>query len=417
MVSLRRTRLRELVASGRVSAKAVRRLRESPERFFATVQIGITVIGVAAGALGGASYARKLEPVLRRVPFLAPYADELAFALVVSLVSYLSLVLGELVPKSLALRASERYSLLIGRPLLWLSLGTRPLVAFLTASSNLVLRLFGDRTSFIETRLSSEELQEMVREAASAGTVHRHAGQIAARALQFAELTAEDVMVPRNRVIAVRKSASPDQVHRTFLEHSHTRMPVYDANIDDVVGYVTVKDVLEMLGTQSRLEDRMRPPFFVPESKPAVDLLQEMRQRRVSFAIIVDERGGMAGIITLEDLVEELVGEIFSEHVHHVPELFKVQPDGSALVVGTVAVRDLNRELALELPEEGEWTTVAGLCLALAGRIPQRGERVVTPNGYVLEITDASPRRVRQVRVYPREAVEPTLPEHRRQAF
>jgi putative hemolysin len=403
IVALRRTRIRELVEGGSGSARAVQALRERPERFFATVQIGITVVGVTAGAFGGAAIAEDLEPWVARMPRLAPHAREISIGLVVSLVSYLSLVLGELVPKSLALKTSERYALLIGRPLVWLSNAARPLVWFLTLSSNAVLKLFGDRTSFMEGRVSSEELQEMVDEATRAGTVHPDAAEIASRALEFQELVAADVMVPRNEVVALRRDAAPDEIRTVLLERSHSRFPVYEGDIDHVVGYVHLKDLLAIAWEEKpfALDDLLRPAHFVPDSKKAVELLAEMRGRRVPLVVVVDERGSMAGIVTLEDLLEELVGEIFSEHAHHAPERFRREPDGSVVVLGAIPVRDVNRELGFELPDDGEWTTLAGLCLSLAGRIPRVGEHFATHNGFRLEVVDATPRRVRAVRVRP----------------
>jgi putative hemolysin len=279
-------------------------------------------------------------------------------------------------------------------------------VWFLTASSNALLRPFRDRTSFIEARLSPDELLELVDEAARAGTVHPHAGDIAARALRLPSLTASDVMIPRPRVVALRRDATREELRRLMLEYTHSRFPVVEGDLDHVVGYVTVKDVLAMAWEESLfvLGDLVRPAFFVPAGKGAMELLTDMRTRRAPFAVVADERGGMAGIVTLEDLLEELVGEIFSEHVRQVPELFHREPDGSVTVLGSVAVRDVNRELALALPV-GEWTSLAGLCLSLARRIPGRGERLSVPGGVVLEVVDASARRVRAVRIHPAPAV------------
>jgi len=401
VIAVRRTRLDELADAGSGAALAVRQLRAQPERFLATVQIGITVVGATAGAFGGATLGAELTPVLARVDALAPWAPQLSLALVVTLVSYLGLVVGELVPKSLALKAAEPYALFIGRPLLWLSAVARPLVWFLTASSNVLLRPFRDRTSFIEARLSPEELTDMVEEAAKAGTVNPRAGDIAARALRLPELVASDVMVPRPKVAVLRRDATLEDVRHAVTVHGHTRFPVVEGDVDHVVGYVSVKGVLASLwsGAEFALEPLVRPAYFVPERKSAVDLLTEMRTRHLPFGVVVDERGGMAGIVTLEDVVEELVGEIFSEHVRRVPEFFHREPDGSVTVLGEVTVRDINRELGLELPED-DWTTIAGLCLALAKRIPVRGERLPTVGGVVLEVVDASPRRVRAVRLH-----------------
>jgi len=403
VVSLRKSRLLELVEGGSGNARAVLSLRNHPERFLATVQIGITVVGATAAAFGGSNVAARLEPLVASIPGLAAHADNIALTIVVVVISYLSIVIGELVPKSLALRGSESYALLIARPLLALSWFAQPLVWLLTGSSNLLLRPFGDRTTFTEARHSAEELQHIVEEAAKAGTVHPHAGEIASRAIDFAELTAADVMVPRGDVVLLPRHAPMDEVHRILLEHSHSRLPVYDGRVDNVVGYINVKDVLAMAWERSLfvLEDLLRPPFFVPDTKPAIDLLQEMRKRHVLIAMVVDEQGGMEGIVTMEDLVEELVGEIFSETTQHVPEMIRREPAGTALVSGAAPIRDVNRELDLGLPEEDSWSTVAGLCLALAGRIPSAGERISVPGEISLEIVDATPRRVRAVRIHP----------------
>jgi putative hemolysin len=406
IVALRKTRLQELIDGGRSSARAVLLLKECPERFLATVQIGITVVGASAAAFGGASLAERIAPLLARIGWLAPHADSVALGLVIAFVSYLSIVLGELVPKSLALRSAETYALLVSRPLVWLSWLARPLVWFLTASSNAVLRPFGDRTAFSEVRHSAEELRQLVEEAAREGTVHPHACEIASRALDFGELTAGEVMVPRPQVVMLPRHATPEEVRRILLESTHSRMPVYEGRVDNVVGYVNVKDLLAFAWEQKLivLEDVMRPAYFVPEPQRAVDLLQDMRRKRIPFAIVVDEQGGMSGIITFEDLVEELVGELFNEHSRDVPESILREPDGALVVSAGAPIREVNRALQAELPENGEWRTVAGLCLAITGRIPCTGERLELPNGLTLEIVDATARRVRQVRIRARRS-------------
>lgn len=406
IIAVRTTRLNDLVAAGSGAARAVQALREQPERFLATVQIGITVVSATAGAFGGATLAEDLAPVLARVDVLAPWSAQLALASVVTLLSYFSLVVGELVPKSLALKAAEPYALFLGRPLLWLSNLARPLVWLLTASSNVLLSPFKDRTSFIEARLSPDELSQLVEEATRVGSLNPRAGEIASRALKLPELAAADVMVPRPKVVALRRGATREELRRLLLERTHSRFPVVEGDVDHVVGYVSVKNVLAMAWEEPLfvLEDLMRPAFFVPETKSVVDLLTEMRTRRVPFGVVVDERGGMAGIVTLEDVLEELVGEIFSEHVVDVPEFFHKERDGSVTVLGSVAIRDVNRELGLALPEDGQWTTVAGLCLSLAQRIPARGERLTTKDGVTLEVVDASARSVRAVRIRPAPA-------------
>ncbi len=402
IISVRRTRLAQLVEGGRSSARAVLQLRDQPERFLATVQVGITIVGATAAAFGGASVAGRLAPYLARVPLLEPYADPLALAVVVALVSYLTLVLGELVPKSLALRASERYALVIARPLLALSSLARPIVWLLTRSSNVVLRPFGDRTTFTEARLSVEELEQLVDEAERVGTLDAPTAEIASRALAFRELTAVDVMVPRSRIVALPRGATQQELKRLLLEEGRTRMPVFDGTLDEIVGYVLAKDLAAMAWEKELivLADLLRPVQFVPATAKAVRVLRDMQQRRSHIAVVVDEHGGVAGLVTLEDLVEELVGEIVGEQEQ--PEaLIQPEPGGAALVRGDAPIREVNRALALDLPEGEGYTTIAGLCIAVAGSVPERGTRVRAPDGTELEVVEASPRVVRLVRVRP----------------
>jgi putative hemolysin len=266
-----------------------------------------------------------------------------------------------------------------------------------------ILRPFGDRTTFTEARLSAEELQQLVEEAQKSGSLDPGAAEIASRALEFPTLVAADVMIPRHDVVVLQRTASPDDIRRVLLEHTHNRMPVVEGRDDNVAGYISVKDLIAVAFENKLivLEDVLRKPYFVAENQRAVDLLNEMRRRRIPFAIVVDEGGGMSGIVTIEDLIEELVGDIFSEHAAHAPEPIVKQPDGSALVLGNTPLREVDRAMGTELPEDGDYTTIAGLVLDRAGHIPVPGESVTLPDGTNIETLEASARRVRLVRVRP----------------
>src|SRR4051794_37705045 len=377
IVSLRHTRLQQLVDSGRVGAKTVAGLRAEPERFFATVQVGITVVTTTAAAFGGARMARHIEPLLRPLPFIGRNADGVALALVVVLVSFLSLVLGELVPKSLALRRGERYALLMAKPVAALSRIARPIVWLLTATSNLVLRPFSDRTNFVESRISKEELEQMVDEAAKTGAIHEHASELASRALDFDRLVLGDVMLPRARIDALPITATPEQIRRFLLEDRRSRIPVYDRSLDDILGYVSAKDIVSLAwdGGPVVLADLLRAVHFFPQTVSAIEVLRFMQSERQRIAIAVDEHGVVSGMVTFEDLVEELVGDIFSEQEEGGARLTR-EPDGAAVARGDMPIRDVNRELGIELEEPPGVTTMAGLCIALAGGIPHRSARL-----------------------------------------
>jgi putative hemolysin len=208
-------------------------------------------------------------------------------------------------------------------------------------------------------------------------------------------------MVPRRDVIAIPLNARDDELRRILLEQTKSRLPVYEERIDNVVGYISVKDLLSLAWERQLivLRDALRQPFFIPTTMNAVALIKEMRRRHQPFAIVVDEHGGMAGLVTMEDLLEELVGEIFSEHEADGAELVIRRDDGTLLVNGLAKIRDVNRELDVELPDDGSWSTIAGLVLALAGRLPGVGETFEAAPGVELRVVDASPRRIRSVQV------------------
>lgn len=411
IVTLRKTRLQALVAEGKSTARAVSELRSQPERFLATVQVGITVVGAAAAVYSGDSLQQRFVPTLERLPLVGAWANELAFVGVVAFVSYLSLILGELVPKSLALRAPERYALLLGRPLLGLAQLARPIVWLLTTSSNAVLRVFRDRTSFTEARISPDELKSMLEEAGAGGSLDPRASEIASRAIELQDLVAADVMVPRAGIVAVEKSADVEDIRRLVAASGHSRIPVYEGEgaADNIVGYVSVRDAFAKGSHGGQVSDWLRPVSFIPDTMRAIDVLHELQKKSTPLAIVVDEHGSTAGLLTREDLVEEVVGEMLSEHVRGRNRDLRSAPDGTALVSGLATIRDVNRALDLSLPERSndtgaEWTTVSGLCTALSGRIPEAGTEIEV-EGARLYVVDVTPRRVRTVRIVPARAL------------
>ncbi len=401
IVTARRGRLELLAADGSLRARAALHLRKNPERFLASVQVGITLVGAVAGAFGGTAFAGQIEPFCRWLG-CGEASGEVAFALVVVAVTYLSVVFGELVPKSLALRFADRYALQIARPMVVLGWLSRPVVWVLTTTSNLVLRLFGDSTNFVEAKLTREDLEHLVEEASTGGGIDIGTSDLMERALEFTRLNTADVMVPRRFMKAVAIDASPEGLREVMLTAGHRRVPVYEGSIDNITGYVLREDVLKCLweGRPVRIAELRREPYFVPEVMPAQRTLRELQARRLHLAIVVEEHGGVAGLVTLEDLLEELVGEIFHEHDQQAHKPIRHDADGSWLLLGTVGLRDVWRELDIELPEQGLARTVGGLLVALAGeRVPTVGERFAVGAGFELEVVEASLRRVRAARL------------------
>lgn len=267
---------------------------------------------------------------------------------------------------------------------------------------------------FYAPLLRVPELQRAVHTAVRHGTVHPQSADIACRALDFGALRLSEVMVPRNRVKAIAYTTSSADLRRILLEEAYSRMPVYDGTLDAIVGILVAKDALAM-AWESRLvvlDDLLQAPFFAPETMHAADLLKELQNRRLHFAVVVDELGGTAGIVTLEDLLEELVGNIYGKHDDTSPELIHHDADGTITVEGMMPVRDANRELHLALPEGDTFCTVGGLCISHAGRIPEAGYELAYGDGVTLEVVEASPRTVTRVRLRRRPRPAPPAPAH-----
>lgn len=407
ILSVRKTRLRELGEAGEGAALVALQLREDPERFLATVQIGITVVGATAGAFGGLVLDEPFAAFLRAHGVSAVAAERVAFALVVSLVSVLSVVIGELVPKSLALRSAETVALLVSRPLYLLSRLAGPLVWALTKLSNLVLRPFRDQTNFTEARLTVEELHLLVGEAAAAGTVDKETGEIATRAIELGNLRAYSVMVPRREVVWLAADASREHVERTLRDTPHARYPITGPD-HEVQGYVLAREIYaQLLEGKLDLAVLVRDcPTFSSETS-AVAILRTLQGARTEIGLIVDEGGFPVGLVSIETLAEELFGEIVAEHEKHSTSIMPTPaapsvdapPKRSFLVRGETPLHEVNRELDLDLPIDANASTLGGLVLAICGRFPERGHSLTLPGGVAAQVVETSPRRVLLVRL------------------
>jgi putative hemolysin len=270
----------------------------------------------------------------------------------------------------------------------------------LTSISNLILLPFRDQTTFSETRLSADELQQLVEEASSSGAVHERAGDIASRAIDLNSLRVSSILVPRPQVVTLPKDAKLAEIRRVLETQVHARYPITGTDNEDVLGYVLARDLFQQLLKTGHVNIALalRPAHFIVESRRAVDALHEMQRRRAPLAMVVDEHGGFQGIVTAADITEELVGDILGEHDS---DELRIEPetDRTYVVVGTTTLHELNRELGTELPVGPGYTTIAGLVIHTAGRMVASGETVTLPGRIVAEVLDANPRQVRSVRL------------------
>ncbi len=396
LLAVRTTRLRELSDEGHRTARLALALRAMPERFMATVQIGITVVSATAAVFGGATLDEPLEEALRGLGVGAA-SEELSVALVVAFVSVLSIVLGELVPKSLALLHAERFALVVARPVNALAWAARPIVWFLTSLSNIILRPFGDRTQFTETRLSPEELFQLLEEGVNAGTVDPSAGDVAQRALDCSERRVLALMVPRRAIVTLHVEDSREHILEVLRSEPHARYPV--ARGDDVIGYALAREVYDaLLEGAVDLATLTRPVPFLHEQVKILAALRVLQRARTELGVVVDELGSIVGVLTIEDIVEELLGEVLTEGESH-EEQVRLESDGVFLVDARVAVHELSRIIAANLPEDPSWATIAGLVLAKAHQIPRPGDRVRLTDEVQAEVVEATLRQVLKVRI------------------
>ena len=402
IIATRKTRIDTLVEKGVRSAAAVARLKNDPDRFLATVQIGVTVMGTLASAIGGAAAIEFLKPAIQSLPYplVASWGESLAILMVALPIVYLSLVLGELVPKSLALRFSERIAILVARPIDLFSRLTAFFVRMLTASSNTVLRLFGGKDAGGAAFISEEEVKSLIREGTAKGIFGETEKELIHSVFEFVDTSVKAVMVPRTEIHAVEANAPPNEILKSFVESGFSRIPVYEEELDRVIGVLYHKDLFRTLQEKGdfRVRDHLHPPFFVPSTLPISQLLKELQRRRIAIAIVVNEFGEVEGLVTIEDLLEEIVGEIRDEYDREERGPVERLPDGSMVIQGSALLKDLKSDYGLPLEESPDYLTLAGFVLAKLRRIPRGGE-VVEHNGYRLTIVDMEGRRIVKVKL------------------
>lgn len=380
IVGAPRSTIDQLASTGKVSARIVQAILRDPrrqDRFIATAQLGITAASLGLGMYGEHAIADRVATIIAPLDvgrFITIHA--IASTLAVALLTFLHIVFGEMIPKSIALQAAERAALWIGPPMRWVELAVYPAVVALNATGNAVLHLFGVRRQAASTEhyYTPEELQLVVEESEERGALRAGAGRMLLELFEFGDLTAGEAMVPRVRVVGIPSDATPDDLRDIIRNAPHTRFPVYEQDLDHVIGTIHIKEVLRaMAGNFPLPVDHLRPLPLVPETAALDDVLTVMRRERSQMALILDEHGGTAGIISLEDLFEEVVGDI-EESATAVPDI-RSEGEARLRVRGTVRISEVGQRFDLDL-EHTDVDSVSGLILMLLGRVPRVGDTV-----------------------------------------
>ncbi len=404
VVSARRGRLEQEAERGRYGAQVALDLAENPNHFLSTVQVGITLIGTLAAAFGGARLAQVVAGLLETVPALASYAQSIALGLVVILISYISLIIGELVPKRLALQSAEGIAIRLAPLMRFLGRLTGPIVGFLTFSSEMVLRLLG-RQNVEETPITEDDVLALVREGTEEGSLEAAEADLISSVFTFTQRTVRTIMTPRTQVVAVDVATPMSEALQIVTNSGFSRVPVYDGTLDRVVGILHVRDLLRAIGQSPTPELRslIRTPIYIPEGQRAVIAFQQLKQQRSGLAMVVDEYGQIAGIVTMEDVLEELVGDISDEGQPAEDPIVR-RDDGTYLIDGLLPFVDLQDELnvpsAEAIQETHDFETVAGFVIALLGRMPVVGDTVEWEH-YRFEVLDLDGHRIDKLLLRP----------------
>jgi putative hemolysin len=401
IISIRKSRITQLVASGDARAKILEEQRKDPHRLLAIVQIGVTVVGSSASAVGGIIAAENLKPVLLSMPyeFMRNAAEPLSVSIVVVVISYLSLILGELVPKTIGLQYAEAVALMVAKPINFLEKIGGVAVSFLTISSKAVLWLLRIKAEG-PTFITREEVQHIVAEGHETGILSKTEHEFIENLFDFTHTAVREVMVPRTRVVAFDLDTPREEIVKGVLDNMYSRYPVYRGSIEDIKGFIHGKDFMGRMIQEPLFDINtiIRPPFFVPEGKKVSELLKEMQKKRVHMALVVDEYGGISGLVTTEDLLEELVGEIEDEHDIGEPGRVQKLPDGSLLLDALISINDLEDVLDIKLGDDLPYDTLAGLILDCLGRFPEKGE-VVECHGLHLICEEVKKTAIEKVRI------------------
>jgi putative hemolysin len=405
MLTVRRTRIEQLVDEGNPSAKLTAQLLSEPTRMLASLQVGLTLVQFFAAGAAAEQVVNPFSAFLSRtigmfIPLVSRESHAIAFFVIIIIVSLTTLIIGEITPKSIAIRHSEKIALISAWPISWLQVIGSPVVLFVTALSRILTRPFGGGSAFPISAMTEEELKMMVEQSEEHGVIETEEKEMIHSIFDFADTVVRKVMTPRLDITAVSAATTTQELIHVVTESGHSRIPVYETEIDDVIGIVHIKDVIGHMTESGRIwtvKELMRPPYFIPENKRVDDLLTEMRRSKMQMALVRDEYGALAGVVTIEDLLEEIVGDIQDEYdVEETPAL-QVLDELTCIVDGRMNLEDFNDRMGSELPLE-ESDTLGGFVFGLMGHQPALGE-CANWDGMVFSVEATDGRSIQKVRV------------------
>lgn len=410
LVAVRKSRIESLANEGNGAAKRLLDLLNDLNAYISATQLGITLASLGLGWVGEPAIARLLDPVLvwlgeaTGATFLSSgvVLHSISFAIAFSIITFLHIVLGELAPKTMALELSERVAMAVSLPLQIFYKAFYYPIRLLDWTGTKTVRLFGLRPSNEHGSIYTEdEIRQLVKVSHESGHLNEEEEELINKVFEFSDTTVKEAMIPRTEIVAIPFTSNLEDIAKAFRQYGYSRLPVYGESLDDIKGVLHSKDVMQYFLVKTRLfkiEKVVKPPFYVVDTAKLEEVLRQMQRGKSHFGFVVDEHGGVEGIITLEDLLEEIVGDISDEHDEEVTEQIHPQEDGSYLLDGNLVVRDLNRRLGMSLPVSEAYTTVAGFLMSEAGQILTEGETVQF-NGHIFKVEEVDKRRILKVRM------------------
>ncbi|MCK9216767.1 MAG: hemolysin family protein [Firmicutes bacterium] len=404
ILSVRQSKLKPLIEKNNKSANIIDKYLEEPSKLLATIQVGITLAGFFASALSAKTLAVHFAIILRRtnIKLLYQFSDLLAFIIITAIVAYITLVLGELVPKRMALQNSEKMALFVAKPMAFISKLAYPIVKLLTNTTNLVIKLMGGSIKYDSQQITEEEIRLMINVGEEKGVIQETETEMINSIFEFDDTIVKEVMTPRTDMIVIGINAEMEEILDVIVEEHYSRIPVYMDTIDNIIGILYVKDLFGIIKKDGELEislkDIIRDATFVSEYKKIDELFRDMQKSKNHIAIVIDEYGGTAGLITIEDLLEEIVGNIFDEYDDEVLEYEKIDDD-VYIVNGMLSLDEVNHIMETDLPEEElEFDTISGMVLSLSGKMPEVGDEVEF-DGINFKIEEVEDKRITKIRI------------------
>ena len=394
-ISLNDAKIEKQAKEGNKKAKQIKKMLREPSKFLATIQIGITLAGFLSSAFAADAFADDLAPMLQNLmPLGLATWRNISIILITIILSYFSLIFGELVPKRLAMRNSEKIAFGTIGIVRAISIITAPFVKLLTASTNGISKLFGISGTDEET-VTEEEIRMMVDVGEEKGSIKEEERELINNVFEFNDKVVSEIMIHRKDIYAIDINSDIDNILKELDEYKYSRIPVYEENIDNIVGMLFIKDLLANVNKKEKVKIAkiIREPYFVSENKPIDELFRDLQKNKHQLAIVLDEYGGTAGLVTMEDIIEELVGNIFDEYDEEEKEFEKID-DNTFLISGSVSIHDLRKILGVEIPE-GEYDTLSGYLIELLGRIPSDDEKpVIETKRVTYKIEDYEEKRI-----------------------